>query len=225
MDKLISQLIPAPSNLLDTDLIEAQRAGEVFSRKFTGAQLRSALMGNPVILQAGIVTDKTLTAIVPAGYMLFCIVFQEKSGNTAMLDLGTTPGGNEVFINQEITASDYTTVVIQRIFSLVAATTLYLNDDTAPSTWNGATVDAYFVFTPVIPGGMLVNGTTVVSYYEGAYGFSSPPTGAEMIVVLGLPTLYPAASIFIVNDTLGASFLIYTNAVNWYYLSAGTELL
>ena len=64
--------------------------------------------------------------------------FYEKAGTNPLLDLGTTLGGNEVFINQDITASDLTTVVIQRVFSLSAATTLYLNDDDAGSNWNGS---------------------------------------------------------------------------------------
>jgi hypothetical protein len=222
-NKLISQLTPAAANLQDIDLIEAQVAGEVFSRKFTGAQIRAALMGNPVILHAGISADRTFTNIVPAGYMLSCIVFEEKSGNAPTLDLGTTAGGNEVFINQDLTASDYTTVVIQRVFSLTVATTLYLNDDTAPSQWNGATVDAYFVLIPVIPGGTITTGMTVVSYYEGAYGASNPLLQTEIDSIIGLATAYAAGSIFLIKDTVtlpAETAFIMSNGTAWEVNSA-----
>ena len=144
-----------------------------------------------------------------------------------MLDLGTTPRGNEVFINQEITASDYTTVVIQRVFSLVAATTLYLNDDTAPSTWNGATVDAYFVFTPVIPGGTLVTGNTILSYYETDCSCDSP-TIALLNGLIGLASNYTAGSVFLIKDTNGGCaadiYFAMTDGTAWHINSASFSL-
>lgn len=149
-NKLISQLTAAAANLQDIDVIEAQVAGEVFSRKFTGAQLRSALASASVVTTLNRSADTTLTAIIPAGYMLEYMLFEEVSGNAPTLDLGTTVGGNEVFINQEMTASGITTIVLQRVFSLTVATTLYLNDDTAPSSWNGATVNIYTIMKKII---------------------------------------------------------------------------
>ncbi len=100
--------------------------------------------------QSSLSSDTTLTDIVPAGYCLEYIVFEEKDGNTATLDLGTSAGGNEVFINQAVTASSITTVSINTVFSLSAATTLYLNDDDAGSSWNSGRVDAYFVMRRII---------------------------------------------------------------------------
>ena len=94
--------------------------------------------------------DTTLTSVVPAGYCLEYIVFQETAGNTATLDLGTSAGGNQVFINQAITASSITTVSINTVFSLSAATTLYLNDDDAGSSWNSGSVNATLVMRRVV---------------------------------------------------------------------------
>jgi hypothetical protein len=88
------------------------------------------------------ITGDTLwTDIIPAGYMLESIVFEETAGNTATLDLGTTDGGNDVFTGQTITASDITTIVINKVFSMTDDTDLDLNDDQPSSSWNSASVD------------------------------------------------------------------------------------
>jgi hypothetical protein len=94
-------------------------------------------------IEKTITADTTLTSIVPAGYMLKSMVFEETAGNAGVLDLGTAATGSQVFLNQTITASDFTTVVINKVFSLTADTTLYLNDDDASSGWNSASVDIY----------------------------------------------------------------------------------
>lgn len=281
-DKLISQLTAAAGNLADIDLIEGQKSAEVFSRKFTGLQMRGvekaereaqdnvieagaglnangtftapanswslrsadflagctdrsgatgALTenivnglrlldakinamgsGNYVILRANLNADTTLTNIVPAGYMLTYVVFLEKAATSPILDLGTTLGGNEVFINQTLTSSDLTTIVIQRVFSLSSATTLYLNDDDAGSNWNGSTVDAYFVMTPIIPGN--IAGVVVVGYYEGPYNLT--PTQAEVDAIIGDASDYSAGSLFIINDTtLTQIFFYMSDGTNW----------
>lgn len=285
-DKLISQLTASASNLQDVDLIECQKSGEVFSRKFTGLQargvekaereaqddtieascglqtdgtfvaptnswsLRSADFtagctdrggatgaltenllnglrlldakvnamgsGNYVILKANLSGDTTCTNIVPAGYMLAYVVFLEKAGTNPILDLGTTLGGNEVFINQDITASQITTVVIQRVFSLSVPTTLYLNDDDVGSNWNGSTVDAYFVMTSILTGGG--GGIIVVGYYEGAYGITNPPTATEIDGIIGNAGDYTAGSLFTIRDTTWGTddaYFIQTNGTAW----------
>lgn len=289
-DKLISQLTPAANSLADIDLIEGQKSGETFSRKFTGAQARAvekgereaqdnvieasaglnadgtftapvnswglrsvdflagctdrggatgalsenimnalrlldakvqaAGNGNITVLHAGLNADTTLTDLVPAGYMLQYVIFHEKSGQSPILDLGTTVGGNEVFINQALNSSDLTTIIVQRVFSLTAATSLYLNDDDAASTWDGSVVDAYFVLSSIIPGGAVSTGVVIVGYYEGAYGFSTPPTNAEIEAILGLAANFGAGSVFIINDTDSDMYFIMSNGVNWYVNSA-----
>jgi hypothetical protein len=184
------------------------------------AKVTAAGAGNIVVLQANLSVDTTLTNIVPAGYMLSYVIFNEKAGFEGTLDLGTTAGGNQVFINQTITASTLTTIIVNRVFSLAAATTLYLNDDTAPSAWNGSISDVYFVLTPIIPGGTAVDNTVIVGYYAGAYGFMAIPTAAQITAIIGVPTLYNAGSVFLINDTLGDTYLVESNGVNWFVNSA-----
>lgn len=87
--------------------------------------------GNSIILHAGITLDSTFlhpAVTIPPRYILTYIVFQELNGGTPILDLGTTLDGNEVFLEQTLTASDLTTIVIERIFSMALSTDLYLSD-------------------------------------------------------------------------------------------------
>ena len=100
------------------------------------------------INSADVVDDASF--IIPAGYILKYIVMEETAGNAATLDLGTTSGGNDLFINQTVAASDITTFVINKVFSTSAAQTIYLNDDDAGSTWNSASVDIYVVMEKVL---------------------------------------------------------------------------
>jgi len=95
------------------------------------------------------VTDDT-SFDVPAGYILKYIVLEETAGNAATLDLGTTSGGSDLFINQTVTASTITTFVINKVFSTSATQTIYLNDDDASSDWNSASVDLYAVMEKVL---------------------------------------------------------------------------
>jgi hypothetical protein len=188
------------------------------------AKIQAVGTGNYVILKANLNADTTLTAIVPAGYMLSYVIFLEKSGTLPILDLGTTSGGNEVFLNQALNTSALTTIVIQRVFSLSAATTLYLNDDDAGSNWNGSTVDAYFVMTPILSG-VLSAGVVVCGYYVGAYGLTAPPLETEITAIIGAPTNYTAGSLFIVNDTTGDAYFVMSNGINWFANSAVIQQL
>lgn len=180
------------------------------------ARINAMGSGNYVILRANLNADTTLTTIVPAGYMLTYVVFLEKAGTNPFLDLGTSAGGNEVFINQDITASTLTTVVIQRVFSLSAATTLYLNDDDAGSNWNGSTVDAYFVMTPIIPG--TTGGVVVMGYYETDLDCAAP-TITTLDALIGDAGDFAAGSVFLIKDIDGVCdpeiYFAMTDGVAW----------
>lgn len=85
--------------------------------------------------------DTEFTGCIPPGYMLESIVFVESAGNVPTLDLGLTSNAHNVFDQQAMVASDITTVVINKVFSMLSRQTLYLSDAGA-GTWNGASLTA-----------------------------------------------------------------------------------
>lgn len=97
-----------------------------------------------------ITDDTTFTSIIPTGYELEKIIFIESAGNAATIDLGTVATGNDIFINQVITASSITTVVINKTFSMSAAQSLFLNDDDAGSSWNSASITATLLMRRIV---------------------------------------------------------------------------
>lgn len=198
--------------------------GALTANIVNGLRLLDALVyelgnGSVVIAFLGVNSDTTYANVIPAGYMLEYVIFEEKTGNSPILDLGTSAGGNEVFINQALTASDITTVVLQRVFSLTNNTTLYLNDDDGASTWDGSTVDLYYVIRPITAGGSIayVSGTFAVGYYTGAYGIGAPPTAADITGIIGNASDFTAGSLYIINDTLNVAYFVMTDGVDWYW--------
>ena len=290
-NKLISQLTGGAANVQDTDVMEAQKNGELITKKFTGLQMRQvekteretqdnvieastglnangsytapanswglraadyaagctdrggatgALTenilnglrlldarvydlgnGSVVIAYMGLNSDTTLTGVVPAGYMLEYVIFEELAAQAPILDLGTAAGGNQVFINQALVTSGLTTITIGRTFSLVANTTLYLNDDDAGSGWDGSTVDAYFVLRPVTAGGApsTIIGQVQVAYYTADCDCTYP-TITILNATIGNATDFTAGSTFYVKDIDGGCpeeiYIITTDGTNWY---------
>lgn len=174
--------------------------------------------GSYIVYQGAISVDTSFASIVPAGFMLEYVVFEETAGNEAILDLGTTAGGSQVFIGNIIDASDITVSTVSRVFSFSADTTLYLNDDDAGSDWNSATVNIYFVMRKIQASGSASDSVPILGYYEGAYGFSVLPTDAEISAVLGNASDWTAGAGFLVNDTLGNIYLIISSGSSWFYL-------
>lgn len=85
--------------------------------------------------------DTAWTGAIPPGYMLESIVFNNTTANPATLDLGTSSGAEDVFEQQAIQASGLTTVVVNKVFSMTARQSLYLNDD-GVGTWNSSSLTA-----------------------------------------------------------------------------------
>ena len=94
--------------------------------------------------------DTTWTGAIPPGYELEKIVFVNSTANVATLDLGTTSGANDIFLNQIIGASGITTMVINKTFSMLSRQSLYLNDDHASSNWNSASLTAILLMRRVM---------------------------------------------------------------------------
>ncbi|MFA5715794.1 MAG: hypothetical protein WC998_08635, partial [Candidatus Paceibacterota bacterium] len=186
------------------------------------AKIQAISSGNYVILKANLSGDTTLTALVPAGYMLSYVIFNEKAGTSPVLDLGTTVGGSEILLNYSITASGLSLQACPFIFSLTSATTLYLNHAAVGSDWNGSTVDVYFVMTPVLSGNM-GNGFVILSFYEGNYGSTLPPTETEIEGIIGAASDYTKGSVFIIRDTswgTGDGAFVMSNGATWDVNSA-----
>jgi len=92
------------------------------------------------ILETGsdpIIADHILVDLVPAGYMLECLVFTNISTKPGQISAGTGLGLHNVFEQQGITETDYTTVKVFRVFSETEATSIYLNHICEGDSWNG----------------------------------------------------------------------------------------
>lgn len=101
-------------------------------------------------IKSAITSDTTWTDLVPAGYMLEAVVFEETAGNAGTLSLGTSDGAVDVFEDIVVAASDITVVRIDEIFSTSSAQTLDLNDDGASGTWNSCSVNVTFLMRKII---------------------------------------------------------------------------
>lgn len=100
--------------------------------------------------EVAMTNDTTWPGAIPPGYQLDYIVFVNSTANAATLDLGTTAGNNDVFLNQVIPASGITTIVINKTFSMLARQSLYLNDDDAASSWNSSSLIAILLMRRVM---------------------------------------------------------------------------
>ena len=88
------------------------------------------------------VTADTLWAdVIPAGFILEKIVFEETAGNSPILSLGTSDNATDIFEDMPITASTFTIVNINQIFSTGSAQSIDLNDAGGSGNWNSASLN------------------------------------------------------------------------------------
>ncbi len=96
---------------------------------------------------AGIAGDTTV--VIPTGYLLEYMTFLNSTANTAILSCGTVASAGDVFTNMSVNSNlvdnGLTTFSTGLIKSLTTPTTLYIHDDIAGDTWNGASVTIYLV--------------------------------------------------------------------------------
>ncbi len=90
-------------------------------------------------------TTNDINFDVTAKYLLRYMIFENTTGNVAVLDLGTTAFTDNVFSGTTIAANDITTVSIFKTFSFSADQTLYLNTNAVGSSWNGSSIDIYVI--------------------------------------------------------------------------------
>jgi len=91
---------------------------------------------------------------VPAGYMLVSLTFAASTGSAdvAQLSAGTTNAGYNIFQSRAIDVRNVvynpegiTVIEVNRVFSLVQATPVYLTAVGAGDAWNGIVFDLYIV--------------------------------------------------------------------------------
>lgn len=101
-------------------------------------------------IKSTITSDTTWTDIVPAGYMLQSVIFEETAGNAGTLSLGKSDGAVDIFEDMVIAASDITIIQINDVFSTSVAQTLDLNDDGGSGSWNSCSVNVTFLMRKMI---------------------------------------------------------------------------
>jgi hypothetical protein len=171
------------------------------------------------IFKPGISVDTSWADLVPSYYMLEYVIIEEKSGQAPQLSCGTSPGGTEVFANMTLTTSGISTIVVQQVYSFSADTTIYLHDDGGGGdTWDGSTVDVYFVLRSLSPtGGGGISGAGIAGYYEFDCDCANP-TAALLDANIGTASDFAPGSLFIIKDTDGGCTDYYfatTDGTSW----------
>jgi len=93
--------------------------------------------------------DYTAIGVIPAGYMVAAIIFDNSTANTAQLSAGSTAGSNDIFSTEVINASRFTTISVNKTFSTTLSTSIYFNHAGDGDTWNGITATIYILLTKI----------------------------------------------------------------------------
>lgn len=80
-------------------------------------------------------------AIIPAGYLLEYMIFDETTGHTGQLSAGTSAGTANIFRQEAINGGGLTVVNINKAYA--AAITIYINHSQDEDDWAGMTVNVY----------------------------------------------------------------------------------
>lgn len=83
--------------------------------------------------------------ILPDGYMLEKIIGTETLGAEATVDLGSTAGTSNVFVNKVFAASSITVHDINFVNLTGSDLPLFINDDDVGSSWNSASLDIILI--------------------------------------------------------------------------------
>lgn len=124
-------------------MIIGDSTGIKFNKPVTNFQTVSQVVHSTI-------TEDTLTEdLIPSNYMLEAIIFENTTANEAILDAGTSDGGNDIFTEQTIAASTITTIVINKVFSTTLATDFDINDTQVGSDWNSASLNMTFILAKI----------------------------------------------------------------------------
>lgn len=87
--------------------------------------------------------DYVWSAMIPKGYLIEYMIFDETAGHSAQLSAGTSVGEDNVFDSEAITGGALTVININKVFSKTENTTVYINHAGDGDTWNGASVNVW----------------------------------------------------------------------------------
>ena len=108
----------------------------------SGASILRRMDFGRYIHSTAITGDTTWTSVVPAGFELERIVFENSTANAVTINLGTSAAGTQVINGGAIAASTFTTLLANKTFSRTANQTLYLSS----ADWNSASLVATLFF-------------------------------------------------------------------------------
>lgn len=106
--------------------------------------------------------------VVPAGYILEYVVFDNSTGQDAQISCGSTAGGYDVFQSYGIQPNGLTSIPVGRALSMSAATSLFLNVAQHDDTFNGVSLDMYLVLSPLTSSVPVPTGASTVLFYSPA---------------------------------------------------------
>lgn len=118
-----------------------------------------------------ITDDETFADAVAAGYLLEYVVFVNSTIYPAVLSMGTTAGGYDVFQSMGIQASGLTTIPVGKVLSLTDAVSLYLNHSQTGDEFNGASLSMYLILSPVSVSSPAPSSVPVLQLFSPAANF------------------------------------------------------
>jgi hypothetical protein len=97
-----------------------------------------------------VAADYFWAGVIPAGYMLETLLFDETTGHAPILSCGTTAGGNDIFTSESLQAGAFTSVYVNKVWSKLTATSIYIHDGGVGDTWNSAGLNIYAILKKII---------------------------------------------------------------------------
>ena len=96
----------------------------------------------------GKTSDFAATDVIPAGYAVEMVVFENTTNKNAQLSCGTTAAGNNVF-SGEIINKGLSTISVNKTFSMSGFTSLYFNHTQDGDTWNNITANIFVIIRKI----------------------------------------------------------------------------
>jgi len=106
----------------------------------------STLPVGPVSVAA----DYIWAGVIPAGYMLETLLFDETTGHSPILTCGTTAGGSDIFTSETLQSGAFTSISVNKIYSKSTAKSIYFHTSVVGDTWNNAGLNIYAILKKII---------------------------------------------------------------------------